>query len=107
VKIRAKREGVPVELNMIGITGKRHYHSPLYLRLLGETGCPAIVGCDAHAPEQVADPDALALATRAIREYGITMAKTLDLVNPLTRERKTVPLYPELLFAEKPLSYIM
>lgn len=98
--LRAKREGVPVELNMIGITGKRHYHSPLYLRLLGETGCPTVIGCDAHAPEHVADPDALSLAARAIREHGITMARTLDLINPLTRERKTVPLYPELLFAE-------
>ena len=94
----AKERAIPVEINLLGMCGGRHYPSPLTLRLLGETGAPAILGCDAHNPDRVAKPEEVAFAMQAVRDYGITLARTLDIVNPLTRARRTIDLHTERLF---------
>ena len=91
----AKARAIPVEINLLGMASGRHYPSPLYLRLLGETGCPAIFGCDAHNPERVAAPDEVRAGCQIVRDRGITLAKTIDIVNPLTRARRTIDLHTE------------
>ena len=82
----------------IGDAGSEAEVRDLTLRLLGETGAPAILGCDAHNPDRVAKPEEVAFAMQAVRDYGITLARTLDIVNPLTRARRTIDLHTERLF---------
>ena len=48
-----KEHQIPIEINQLGVMSKRHYPNEWFLKLAGETGCQAIIGCDAHAPEQL------------------------------------------------------
>lgn len=44
---------IPVEINLLGVVGGRHYTDPRFLRIAGEYGCKAIIGCDAHTPDRL------------------------------------------------------
>jgi len=48
-----KAHDQPVEINMLGVIGHRHYTNEHFLKLAGEIGCKAIIGCDAHQPSQL------------------------------------------------------
>ena len=48
-----KAHDIPVEINQLGVTEHRHYTDEHFLQLAGETGCSAIIGCDAHVPESL------------------------------------------------------
>ncbi len=45
-----KEHHLPVEVNLLGVADHRHYTDEHFLRLAGEEGCSAIIGCDAHQP---------------------------------------------------------
>ncbi len=45
-----KAHDYPVEINLLGVVEKRHYTNEHFLKLAGEIGCKAIIGCDAHHP---------------------------------------------------------
>ncbi|MBR1609187.1 MAG: histidinol-phosphatase [Kiritimatiellae bacterium] len=46
---------MPVELNLLGLRGRRHYPSERFLRLAADHGCDAALGLDAHSPEDFSD----------------------------------------------------
>ena len=48
-----KEHDQPVEINLLGVVEHRHYTDEHFLRLAGETGCKAIIGCDAHQPHRL------------------------------------------------------
>jgi histidinol-phosphatase (PHP family) len=48
-----KEKNVPVEINMLGIMEYRHYTSERFLKLAQKAGNSAIIGVDAHTPEQL------------------------------------------------------
>ncbi len=64
----AKECGIPLEINLLGLKGGRHYPNPLLWETAAEEGCAVILGCDAHQPEALLDPQpeqaARAMATR-------------------------------------------
>ena len=64
----ARETDTPLEINLLGIREGRHYPNEQFWRIAGEEGCVAILGCDAHRPEDTADPEseekARALASR-------------------------------------------
>ena len=45
-----KQHNSPVEINLLGLVQQRHYPNEHFLKLAGEIGCSAIIGCDAHQP---------------------------------------------------------
>ena len=45
-----KAHDLPVEINLLGVVEHRHYTDEHFLKLAGEIGCKAIIGCDAHQP---------------------------------------------------------
>lgn len=59
----------PVEVNLLGIHGKRHYPSERFLRIAADCGCKAVLGVDAHDPARLLDPvpeaEARAMCARA------------------------------------------
>ncbi len=75
----AKSCGLLLEINLLGLRNGRHYPNELFWEVAAEEGCKAILGCDAHAPQDVYNPDAerraLALATRV----GIEVLETVEL----------------------------
>lgn len=58
----AKERDIPLEINMLGIETNRHYPNPLFWRIAGEVGNRAVLGADAHRPENVTNPAAEAAA---------------------------------------------
>lgn len=44
-----KELDVPVEINVVGMAGNRHYPTPLFWKIAGQTGIPAVAGLDAHS----------------------------------------------------------
>ena len=67
----AKKCGVPLEINLLGIREGRHYPNRFFWEVAAEEGCDVILGCDAHTPQSLNDP-------RAERE-ALALAKEFDL----------------------------
>ena len=69
---RAARECcVPLEINLLGIREGRHYPNPLFWEVAAEENCPVILGCDAHRPSHLLEPE--------IRQAGVDLAKAYGL----------------------------
>ena len=84
----AKQQGVPLELNLLGIREGRHYPDPAFWKIAGEVGGPVILGADAHEPAQVCDADSLAIAEGLMQKNGIVPQKTMALRRPLPAEAR-------------------
>lgn len=63
--------GVPLEINFLGIRDGRHYPREDFWRLVGELHAPVTFGCDAHAPQDAADPASLAIAQDLVKRCGL------------------------------------
>ena len=70
-----KEENMPVEINVLGLYTGRHYPSRRFLKLAKETGNKAVIGVDAHAPEQLLNKEAIERTKALADEF------CLELVN--------------------------
>ena len=48
---------VPLEVNMIGFITHRHYPSDRFFSLASDMGAEFIIGCDAHSPDGILQPE--------------------------------------------------
>lgn len=80
----AKTYGIPLEINLLGIRGGRHYPLRRFWEIAAEEGCTAVIGCDAHEPESVTDKASLATALEWIREMGLAYEPHPTLIHPKT-----------------------
>ena len=78
----AKAMRIPLELNMLGLREHRNYPSERFWRIAGVMQCPVILGCDAHSPADVADPDNLREAEAFAREFGLHPNQDIPLRKP-------------------------
>lgn len=76
------RHGLPLEINLVGIRTSRNYPNPLFWEVAGKLGASAIIGCDAHDPSHIADPEELAAAHRLADRYGVNIVDTVPLFLP-------------------------
>ncbi len=67
----AKRMGVPLEINFLGIRDKRRYPNDKFFKIAGEVGNAIIFGSDAHEPWVVNDTES--------EEIALDMAKKFNL----------------------------
>ena len=79
---KAKELSIPLELNFLGLWDHRHYPNPDFFRMAGEVGCDVIFGSDAHQPERVWNPAALAMAQEMVKQYDLHVIETLPLRKP-------------------------
>ena len=77
-----KEMNIPVEVYLLGLMGHRHYPSDRFFRIAGEVGNDAVIGCDAHQAEAVADPEALKAGADFAAKYGLRVLETVELRNP-------------------------
>lgn len=75
----AARMDYPLELNFLGIRGKRHYPDERFWRIAGEEGCTAVFGIDSHEAVNAWDPDSLAAAKEITARYGLKVVDTVNL----------------------------
>lgn len=68
-----KEKDIPIEINVLGVADKRHYPSPRFLKLAKEVGNSAVLGIDAHAPEQLLNRNAISEAEKLCEAYGLEL----------------------------------
>ena len=77
-----KAMGIPLEVNLLGLMGHRHYPSDRFFRIAGEVGNDAVIGCDAHHVKDVADPEALRAGEAYAAKYGLRVLETVKVRTP-------------------------
>ena len=77
-----KRMNIPLEINLLGLMGHRHYPSDRFYRIAGEVGNDAVIGCDAHQVEAVADAESIKAGEAFAAKYGLRVLDTVVLRNP-------------------------
>lgn len=65
----------PVEVNLLGLWGRRHYPSERFLRLAADCGCKAVIGVDAHEPARLLDPAPEAEARALCARVGLPIVE--------------------------------
>lgn len=75
----ARSCGVPLEFNLLGLAGGRHYPNPMFWELVAEEGCQVILGRDAHNPETLLDEKTEAKGREILANLGITPLDMVDL----------------------------
>ena len=73
------KHNTPLEINLLGLTYGRHYPNPLFWEVAAEEGCKAILGSDAHAPQDVWIPENEQQAHDFLAEIPVTLLQTLPL----------------------------
>lgn len=79
----AKELEIPLEINFLGISNKRNYPNPDFWEVAGEVGNQVVFGSDAHEPETVWNPQALAAAEKIVKTYGLTRLETVSFRRPM------------------------
>lgn len=77
-----KDMNIPIEVNLLGLMGGRHYPSDHFYRIAGEVGNVAVIGCDSHHVKDVADPEALRAGEQFAAKYGLQVLETIELRDP-------------------------
>lgn len=75
----AKDCGLPLEVNLLGIREGRHYPNHIFWEVAAEEGCTVILGCDAHDPEGLNDPQREAMALEIVNRFGLTLLEDTPL----------------------------
>ena len=75
----ARSCSVPLEFNLLGLAGGRHYPTGEFWELAAEEGCDVILGRDAHSPEALLDDRTEQRALEILAELGITPLETVTL----------------------------
>lgn len=87
----ARRLNIPLELNLLGLTEHRAYPNAQFWPIVRETGCTVVIGCDAHNPDAVANPDILRRAQDYLAQFGLTAADAVPLRSPFRPDNASTP----------------
>ncbi len=63
---------LPLEINMYGFLDKRNYPRNLFFKMASDMGASFIIGCDAHRPDIVLQPNELAGFAEFLKRNNIT-----------------------------------
>ncbi|MBR6676781.1 MAG: histidinol-phosphatase [Clostridia bacterium] len=74
----ANRLDVPVEVNVLGISGNRIYPCEEFLRLCRLCNSRVIIGVDAHLPDRFLEREAIEKAYAMIEKYGLEITDEID-----------------------------
>lgn len=75
----AKELGYPLEINLLGLSDRRHYPNPIFWEIAGAVGNTVILGCDAHRPQDVAAPAPEQQGRELAAKYGLKLLEELKL----------------------------
>ncbi len=71
----AKRMGIPLELNLLGLRSNRHYPSMEFFKIAAEVGNDIMLGIDAHNSQDFFNTDAEATAMEMVETLGLHLIK--------------------------------
>ena len=75
----AKSCGIPLEMNLLGLSEGKHYPNPRFWEVAAEEGCDVILGRDAHWPEALLDKEPLQIAKDMAHKLGLKLLDRLTL----------------------------
>lgn len=78
----AKKCGIPLEYNLLGLSTNRQYPNDHFWILAAEEGNTVVLGCDAHKPEALEDTNTEKEAIRRLNVLSITPVE-LDTVRSI------------------------
>ena len=83
----AKENGVPLEINLLGIRDHRHYPRDIFWELCGQIGAEACIGCDAHSADVAYDRPSYIIASGMVERYGLILNESPTLRSPIIKEK--------------------
>ncbi len=78
--IISREFNVPLEINFLGIRGKRNYPNELFWQVAGEEKSPVTFGFDAHTAEDAYDGKSLLVARGMVEKYNLNYIGKPELV---------------------------
>ena len=75
----AAERAMPLEINLLGIREGRNYPDERFWRLAAEEGCTALLGCDAHRPEDLGDTQSERKALAMAERLGLRLLERVEL----------------------------
>lgn len=78
----AIRTQTPLEINLCGVRMRRYYPNPVFWEIVGKLGAKAVIGCDAHAPNDVANKREIAIAKEIVKRFSLNLTDSFPLKNP-------------------------
>lgn len=79
----SKELDIPLEINFLGLWDHRNYPNRAFWEIAGQVGNRVILGCDAHSPDRVWDPETLLMAEQIVRDYHLNRIDTAELRKPV------------------------
>ena len=67
----AKETATPLEINLLGLRQGRDYPREEFWKIAANVGNRAILGCDAHRPCDLADPDVIEMGLKYADKFGV------------------------------------
>ncbi len=78
--IASRTLNIPLEINFLGIRGKRSYPKALFWQVAGEEKSPVTFGFDAHSVKDAYDGDSLLVAKEMVKKYNLNYIGKPELV---------------------------
>jgi len=75
----AKEADMPLEINLLGILGNRHYPSYRFFKVAAEVGNTVILGIDAHTPEMMDCQETYDIAMKMVDKLGLNLTDKIKL----------------------------
>lgn len=75
----AKELDIPLEINFLGLMGKRNYPNPDFFKVAGEVGCKVIFGIDAHTEDWSFFSSILKEGQKLVKDYNLNLIDRIDL----------------------------
>ena len=69
----AKKMGIPLELNLLGVRRKRYYPNERFFRIAAEVGNDVLIGADAHYPEALSKNNGYDEGMEIIKRTGVRL----------------------------------
>lgn len=77
---KAKDCGIPLEINLLGLWEGKQYPNPVFWQIAAEEGCIAVLGSDAHAPDDVWIPELIRRGEILAQKSGIQLQEVARLL---------------------------
>ncbi|MFU0827331.1 MAG: Histidinol-phosphatase [Lachnoclostridium sp.] len=68
-----KDKNIPIEINLQGLSGNRHYPSEHFLSIAQKTGNSAIIGIDAHDPKRLENTQLQNKCLTLVKKYNLPL----------------------------------
>lgn len=77
-----KEMDIPIEINNVGMAGRRHYPTPLFWEIAGQVGNNAVIGLDAHSVRDMENREAYKRCMELVKKYNICYLTETEQVLP-------------------------